>query len=190
MREPYRRPISSTTWWLSKRTYVLFMLRELTSVLIAAFLVVYLIQLAQLAQGAEAYTAFVERLASPGWLIFHLLVLIAALYHSITWFNLTPQVIIVRRGEERVPHRDRELVVGELRGLQVRAALQGDDPEACSRKLLDHHAAARAGPDHTDVELVALRHAGLPRSAAYHPGCRLSVAQIAVVRAIIPGWTG
>ena len=103
MREPYRRPMSSTTWWLSKRTYVLFMLRELTSVLIAAFLVVYLIQLAQLAQGAEAYTAFVERLASPGWIIFHLLVFIAALYHSITWFNLTPQVIIVRRGEEQVP---------------------------------------------------------------------------------------
>ena len=103
MREPYRRPMSSTTWWLSKRIYVLFMLRELTSVLIAAFLVVYLIQLAQLAQGAEAYTAFVERLASPGWIIFHLLVFIAALYHSITWFNLTPQVIIVRRGEEQVP---------------------------------------------------------------------------------------
>ena len=102
MSEPYRRPISSTPWWLSKRTYVLFMLRELTSVLIAAFLVVYLIQLAQLAQGAEAYTAFVERLASPGWIIFHLLVFIAALYHSITWFNLTPQVIIVRRGEEQV----------------------------------------------------------------------------------------
>lgn len=103
MSEPYRRPISSTTWWLSKPSYVLFMLRELTSVLIAAFLIVYLVQLAQLAQGAEAYTAFVERLASPGWIIFHLLVLIAALYHSITWFNLTPQVIIVRRGEERVP---------------------------------------------------------------------------------------
>ncbi len=103
MSEPYRRPISATTWWLSKPNYVLFMLRELTSVLIAAFLIVYLIQLAQLAQGAEAYTTFVERLASPGWIIFHLLVLIAALYHSITWFNLTPQVIIVRRGEERVP---------------------------------------------------------------------------------------
>ena len=103
MSEPYRRPISSTTWWLSKRNYVLFMLRELTSVLIAAFLVVYLIQLAQLAQGAEAYTAFLDRLASPGWIVFHLLVLIAALYHTITFFNLTPKIIVVRRGEESVP---------------------------------------------------------------------------------------
>jgi fumarate reductase subunit C len=79
------------------------MLRELTSVFIAAFLIVYLVQLARLAQGAEAYTAFLQRLTSPGWIVFHLLALIAALYHSITWFNLLPQVMVIRRGEERVP---------------------------------------------------------------------------------------
>lgn len=103
MSEPYHRPISASTWWLGKRNYVLFMLRELTSVFIAVFLVVFLVQLAELAQGPEAYAAAATRLASPGWIVFHLLVLAAALYHSITWFNLTPQVIIVRRGEERVP---------------------------------------------------------------------------------------
>ncbi|MCE2487003.1 MAG: hypothetical protein J4F42_15925 [Desulfurellaceae bacterium] len=103
MSEPYHRPISASTWWLAKRNYVLFMLRELTSVFIAVFLVVFLVQLAELAEGAEGYAAAAARLASPGWIVFHLLVLVAALYHSITWFNLTPQVIIVRRGEERVP---------------------------------------------------------------------------------------
>ena len=102
MSQPYRRLMSST-WWLSKRNYLLFMLRELTSVFIAAFLILYLIQLWQLAQGQEAYTAFLERLASPGWIIFSLLVLVAALYHSITFFNLTPKIMVVRRGEELVP---------------------------------------------------------------------------------------
>jgi fumarate reductase subunit C len=102
MREPYRRPMSPT-WWLNKRNYLLFMLRELTSVFIAAFLIVYLVQLARLAQGAEAYTAFLQRLASPGWIVFHLLALIAVLYHSITSFNLTPAIVVVQRGEERVP---------------------------------------------------------------------------------------
>jgi succinate dehydrogenase subunit C len=91
------------TWWLNKRNYLLFMLRELTSVFIAAFLILYLVQLARLAQGAEAYAAFLQRLASPGWIVFHILALVAALYHSITWFNLLPQVMVVRRGEERVP---------------------------------------------------------------------------------------
>ena len=102
MREPYQRPRSST-WWLSRRSYLLFMLRELTSVFIAAFLILYLVQLWQLARGEDAYTAFLERLASPGWIIFSLLVLVAALYHSITWFNVTPKALVIRMGEERVP---------------------------------------------------------------------------------------
>ena len=102
MREPYRRPMSPT-WWLNKRNYLLFMLRELTVIFIAAFLVLYLVQLARLAQGAETYAAFLRQRSSFGWILFHILALIAALYHSITWFNLLPQVMVVHRGEERVP---------------------------------------------------------------------------------------
>ncbi len=99
---PYRRSISSA-WWLNKRTYLLFMLREMTSVFIAAALVLSLVQLSQLLRGAEAYAAFLQRLTSPWWIGFHLLALVAACYHSITWFNLTPKVFVVRMGEERLP---------------------------------------------------------------------------------------
>jgi len=102
MRRPYQRAMSST-WWLHKRNYRLFMLRELTSVFIAIYLVLFLVQLVRLSQGAEAYAAFLQQLTSPGWILFHLLAFAAALYHSITWFNLLPQVMVVRRGEERVP---------------------------------------------------------------------------------------
>ena len=35
--------------------------------------------------------------------------LVAALYHSITWFALSPKAMVVRLGEQRVPPR---LVVG------------------------------------------------------------------------------
>ncbi len=97
----YRRPMPST-WWLGKRSYLLFMLRELTAVLIAAFWVLQLVGLWELGRGAQAYAAFLDRLASPGWVVFHLLALVAAFYHSITWFNLTPKVMVVWRGEERV----------------------------------------------------------------------------------------
>jgi fumarate reductase subunit C len=102
MRKPYRRPVSST-WWLSKSNYVLFMLRELTSVFVAAFLVFYLAQLSHLEEGTEAYTAFLGQRSSFGWILFHIVALIAALYHSVTWFNLTPKVMVVHRGEEKVP---------------------------------------------------------------------------------------
>jgi fumarate reductase subunit C len=81
------------------------MIRELSSVFIAIFLVVFLIQIHQLSRGPEAYAALVERLRSPGWIIFHVVALAFALYHSVTWFNLTAVVQIVRLGERQVPPR-------------------------------------------------------------------------------------
>ena len=100
--KPYRRAMSSS-WWMNRPNYVLFMLRELTSVFVWAFLIFYLVQLSHLARGTEAYTAFLGRRASFGWILFAVLALVAALYHSITWFNLTPKVLVVRRGEEKIP---------------------------------------------------------------------------------------
>ena len=43
----YYRKIPAT-WWLTKRSYFLFMLRELSSLFIALFLAVYLVEIYQL----------------------------------------------------------------------------------------------------------------------------------------------
>lgn len=99
---PYHRPMPAT-WWLTNRAYFLFMMRELTSVFLAAYLVLFLLLLHKLAASREAYEAYLRLLATPGMLAFHVLALVAALFHSITWFNLTPNVLVVRFGEQRVP---------------------------------------------------------------------------------------
>lgn len=96
-------PQMTATWWLKKPSYVLFMLRELSSVFIAIFLVIFLIQIYQLTHGPEAYIAFAQKLRSPGWVIFHVLALIFALYHSITWFQSTAVVLPVRLGGHEIP---------------------------------------------------------------------------------------
>ena len=96
-------PKMPATWWLRNFTYFLFMLRELSSVFIAIFLVVFVIEMYQLTRGPAAYAAFVQRLASPGWIIFHVVALLFALYHSYTWFELTSKVQVVRFGGRRVP---------------------------------------------------------------------------------------
>ena len=96
-------PKLPTTWWLKNPRYFLFMIREVTSVFIAIFLVVLLAELYQLSRGPDAYAAFVERLRSPGWILFHVVALGFALYHSVTWFNLTGVVQVVRMGERQVP---------------------------------------------------------------------------------------
>ncbi|MFQ5520995.1 MAG: fumarate reductase subunit C, partial [Candidatus Methylomirabilia bacterium] len=102
MTEPYSNrsglyyPKLPATWWLRRPAYFRFMMRELSSVFIAVFLVVLLIELYQLAQGPAAYAAFVATLRSPGWLAFHVVALAFALYHSVTWLALTAVVQVVR----------------------------------------------------------------------------------------------
>lgn len=96
-------PKMPATWWLRHPKYFLFMLREISSVFIAIFLVVFLVQISQLSRGAAAYDAFVRRLASPGWIIFHVVALLFALYHSYTWFTLTPQVQVIRMRGRQLP---------------------------------------------------------------------------------------
>ena len=98
----YRRAMP-WTWWLRNRAYFLFMVRELTSVPIAVYLILLLLMLRKLAAGREAYEAYLRFLATPGMVAFHLLALAAALFHAVTWINITPKVLVVRFGEQRVP---------------------------------------------------------------------------------------
>jgi fumarate reductase subunit C len=97
----YHRKMPAT-WWLTNASYFLFMLRELSSVFIALFLVVYLCQIYQLSQGPDAYSAFTQKLSSPGWILFHFVALLFALYHSITWFQSSAVVLPLRIGERSV----------------------------------------------------------------------------------------
>jgi fumarate reductase subunit C len=96
-------PKMPATWWLKKSSYFLFMVRELSSVFIALFLVIFLIQLFQLSRSAEAYVAFSQKLSSPGWLFFHLLALLFACYHSVTWFQSSAVVLPMRLAGRPVP---------------------------------------------------------------------------------------
>jgi len=81
------------------------MLREVSSVFIAVFLVVLLVQLHRVAQGPEAYAAVLETLRAPGWILFHVVALAFAIYHSVTWLKLTGVVQVVRFGEQQVSPR-------------------------------------------------------------------------------------
>ncbi len=102
-------PKLPATWWLKRPGYVRFMLREITSVFIAIFLVVLLVQIRRAGQGPEAWAALLGTLASPGWIVFHVVALAFAIYHSITWFQATGVVQVVRLGERTLPAA---LVVG------------------------------------------------------------------------------
>ena len=100
----YRRRMS-VWWWLKNRAYTKFVLREMTSVFVAFFAMLYLWQLRALAQGPDAYAQFMARLKTPLFLTVDTVALLFVLFHTITWFNLTPTAMVVRVKGNRVPDR-------------------------------------------------------------------------------------
>jgi fumarate reductase subunit C len=98
----YRRRVS-VWWWLQNPTYTGFVLRELTSVFVAFFAVVYLWQLRALVQGPEAYAHFLARLGTLFFLALHGVAFVFILFHAVTWFNLAPKAMVVRLRGKRVP---------------------------------------------------------------------------------------
>jgi fumarate reductase subunit C len=101
----YVRPMPAT-WWLHNYHLVLFMIRELTSVFVAGYAVFLMVLLYRVNEAGNSPGLFGEKvldlLKSPVSIAWNLIVLVFALYHSITWFNLTPKAVILWRGEEKV----------------------------------------------------------------------------------------
>jgi fumarate reductase subunit C len=88
----YRQRVS-TYWWLRQRGYLRFILREISSVFVAAFVVITLFQLNALRHGPEAYQHFQRWLRTPLALGINILCLCFVVFHTVTWFNLAPHAI-------------------------------------------------------------------------------------------------
>lgn len=97
-----KRPMSPV-WYVQRMGYIAFMLRELTSLFNALYMVFLLILLYAISQGRETYAAFLAFLEAPGMIVLHVVALAFSLLHTITWFNATGKAIAIRRGEERLP---------------------------------------------------------------------------------------
>jgi fumarate reductase subunit C len=101
-RRPYERAITSE-WIFRHPRYLRYMVREFSCLFIGGWTLLMVWGLKALSEGPVAWTAFLELLKSPASIVFHLLALAFALYHSVTWFNLTPKALPVQLGEEFLP---------------------------------------------------------------------------------------
>ncbi len=102
-RRPYIRPIPTASWWLAQPRYIRYMAREVSCVLIGGYTAVVVTGLVRLSERAAAWTGFLDALQSPASVAFHLLALAFALYHTTTWFNVTPKAMPVQIGETQLP---------------------------------------------------------------------------------------
>ena len=97
------RPRMSTYWWLKRPSYLAFILRELSSIFIAWFVVYLLLLVRAVSRGDSRYQQFLAWSGRPVVLLLNLVSLGFAVFHAITWFNLAPQAMALRVRGKRVP---------------------------------------------------------------------------------------
>jgi fumarate reductase subunit C len=97
------RPRVSVYWWLGHWRYMKFVLRELTSVFVAIVVAITLLQLRALRSGPDAYARFQHRLQTPALIALSVISLFFVVFHTITWFNLTPRAMVIRLRGKRLP---------------------------------------------------------------------------------------
>jgi fumarate reductase subunit C len=97
------RPRISRLWWLRRRSYLLFVIRELSSVFVAWFVVYLLLLVRAVSQGEREYQRFLDLSANPWMLALNVVALFFVVFHSVTWFMVAPQAMVVRLRGRRVP---------------------------------------------------------------------------------------
>ena len=98
----YRAPVS-TWWWLSRPSYVAFILRELSCVFVAWSVVFLLLLVRAVGRGPSSYAGFLDWAANPWVALLNVVTLGFLVYHAVTWFQLTPAAVVVRLRGRRLP---------------------------------------------------------------------------------------
>ena len=104
-RQPYIRPMSKTTWYMRNSRYRIYVLRELTSFLVAFYSFLTIFALGALSShSAEAWNDFLASQQSTAMVIFHGLALLYFLfYQTFPWFKLAPKAMPIQVGEKKLP---------------------------------------------------------------------------------------
>src|SRR5260370_18666564 len=98
----YRRRMP-VFWWVGRRSYLIFVLRELSSVFIAWSVVFLLLLIHAVGQRATEHQQFLHPSSAPWMLALNVIALAFLVFHALTWFNLAPHAMVVRLRGQRVP---------------------------------------------------------------------------------------
>ena len=92
------RPHISTYWWLRKRSYFAFILREISSLFVAWSVVYVLLIVYAVGRGPTVYQELLEWSRQPWVIVVNVISLLL-----VTWFNLAPQALVIHLGHTHVP---------------------------------------------------------------------------------------
>ena len=116
----YQRPVH-LFWWLERRSYLLFVLRELSSVFVAWTVVYLLLLVNAVSDGPASYERFLDR-SGEWWMVaINVITMLFLLLHVVTWFGLAPRAMVVKARGRRVPPR--QIVAAHYLALLVLSAI-------------------------------------------------------------------
>ena len=96
-------PHIETTWWLRKGSYFAFILREMSCVFVAWFVVYLLMLVNAVIQGDARYQEFLTWSASSSVVLLNVISFFFLLFHAVTFFDAAPQAMVVKLGPNKVP---------------------------------------------------------------------------------------
>lgn len=93
---PWRIPAN---WWTHNRHYFLYVVREFTALPLALWLLWLLVEVKRAGDGPARYAPH----GSLAFVVFSVIVLLFALYHSVTFLSLSGLIIRVKLLDKTVP---------------------------------------------------------------------------------------
>lgn len=84
---------ASSFWWIRKPKYIAVFLRELSAFFIISYAILYVYALLELKNGEQFYSGFLQLTSSTPFLVFSSLVLVFAVYHTVTWLVLSASIL-------------------------------------------------------------------------------------------------
>ena len=99
------RPKVRLLWWLSRRSYTLFVLRELSSVFVAWSVVYLLLLVKAVSDGEPSYERFLQWSGNWWMVAINVIAMLFLLLHVVTWFGLAPRAMVIKVRGSRLPPR-------------------------------------------------------------------------------------
>lgn len=110
------KPHMEGAWWLRNRHYFWYIVREFTALPLALWLLWFLVEIRYAAGGPSGYAPH----SSTAFVIFSIVCLLFALYHSFTFLSLAGVILHFNVGDRPLPSR---LIVASQFGLWLVASI-------------------------------------------------------------------
>jgi len=102
-RRPYKAEFPALSWWLRQPRYIRYMLREMSALFLGIYVLVLIAGLYCLSLGKPVYEQFLTVAEGPVGLTFAVITMFFAVYHTYTWFKVTPKAMPLTLRGQRLP---------------------------------------------------------------------------------------